>query len=108
MSFDWTGRWDVEASVPGGGAYAGFIDFAPFGPGFRLTWTIDGGVGRYEGIGLSAGGRLFVSCGPALEGLGLVLVAGGEGRALVADAAGRPEAAAFRAESVASGRWRFG
>jgi len=49
---DWNGRWRVEATIPGRGAYPGHIEISPFGPGHRLRWTISDGDDA--GVGLAA------------------------------------------------------
>jgi hypothetical protein len=66
------GNWLVEATVPGGGRYAGTIGVRPVGETVELSW--DTTAGRYFGIGLEEGGAWYVACGEDAAGLGLALV----------------------------------
>jgi hypothetical protein len=77
VAFDWTGCWRVDATIPGGGVYDGRIEIAPYGHGFRLVWKISDG--DYFGVGLATPAGLYVSCGPKIAGLS-VLVFGREER----------------------------
>ena len=105
MTFDWRGRWAVEATEPGGGGYRGEIAIAPFAEGWRLRWAIDGGVGTYFGVGLAAAEGLYVACGPTFDGLSVILVAGPVASCLSAagDAAVLWRCAATRDDET----WRF-
>jgi hypothetical protein len=111
VTFDWNGRWSVEATVPGGGAYAGAIDIAPFGGGLALGWTIEEtganpGDGRYFGVGIAAPEGLFVSCGPIIQGLSLILFdEKGSGLWLGADSDGAAVSAEIRARSDGEAAW---
>lgn len=66
------GEWEVEATVPGGGAYFGRVTGRAVGGTVELEW--DTTAGRYVGVGLEAAGAWYVACGEDWEGLGLALV----------------------------------
>jgi hypothetical protein len=67
------GSWDVShATLPDGTfAYTGRITIERHAATFMLDWDIS--AGRYVGLGIALGDRLYVSCGEQLAGLGLAL-----------------------------------
>lgn len=76
---DWSGKWRVEASIPGGGRYEGTIAIEGAGDDYRLAWDIS--EGTYFGVGVARPEGLFVSCAPDIEQCRLLVLdrAGGEG-----------------------------
>ncbi|NWG71308.1 MAG: hypothetical protein HXY23_06840 [Parvularculaceae bacterium] len=91
---DWSGKWRVEASIPGGGRYEGTLAIESAGEDCRLTWDISDGT--YFGVGAARPEGLFASCAPDLDQCRLLVLdlAGREGRLL--DRSLRPKAIAAR------------
>jgi hypothetical protein len=67
------GDWDVaSATLPDGSfAYSGQIAIRRVAATYQLDWQIS--AGRYVGVGLQLGTRLFVACGEQPAGLGAAL-----------------------------------
>lgn len=68
----WQGGWRVSATMPGGdGGYEGMVVVAAAGDRLTLRWDITDGV--YHGVGASVDDRLIVSCSPFDADIALAL-----------------------------------
>ncbi|MBM3695683.1 MAG: hypothetical protein FJW79_07100 [Actinobacteria bacterium] len=99
------GKWDAEATVPGGGTYTGRVVGRRVGPTVELEWEVT--AGHYVGLGLEAAGAWWVACGEDWDGLGLALLYEG-GAARWAPAPGRGEAGATTLVSCGTRCWAAG
>lgn len=99
------GDWEVEATVPGGGAYTGRVTARLAGDTVEMEWDIT--AGRYVGLGLARAGAWYVACGEDWAGLGLALL-GADGTARWAPGPGRGEVGITTLIPAGTGRWEAG
>lgn len=99
------GDWEVEATVPGGGAYSGRVTARRAGATVELEWDIT--AGRYVGVGLEEGGHWYVACGADWEGLGLALL-GEDGQVRWTPAPGRGTVGTTGLHREGAAAWKAG